>query len=62
VYDETTIELKTTMNYYDKPKIEGIDNFEVIGKIVGFEFFTEGNDTVLFYNNSNKILCINAYS
>jgi len=62
VYDETTDELKGTLNYYDKPKIENIDTFEVIGKIVGFEFFTDGNDTVLFYNNSDKILCINSYS
>lgn len=62
VYDETTDELKGTLNYYDKPEIENIDTFEVIGKIVGFEFFTEGNDTVLFYNNSDKILCINSYS
>jgi len=62
VYDETTNELKGTLNHYDKPKIENIDTFEVIGKIVGFEFFTDGNDTVLFHNNSDKILCVNSYS
>ena len=62
IYDETTNELKETLNECDMPEIENIDTFEVIGKIVGFEFFTDGNDTVLFYNNSDKILCINSYS
>ena len=62
VYDETTDELKGTLNYYDKPEIENVDDFEVIGKIVGYEFFTDGNDTVLFFNNSDKMLCINSYS
>ena len=62
VYDETTDELKGTLNYYDKPEIENVDDFEVIGKIVGYEFFTDGNDTVLFFNNSGKMLCINSYS
>lgn len=62
VYDEKTDELKGTLNHCEKPKIENIDKFEVIGKIVGCEFFTDGNDTVLFFNNSTKILCLNSYS
>lgn len=62
VYDETTDELKGTLNYYEKPKIKNIDDFEVIGKIIGFEFFTDGNDTVLFYDNADQILCVNSYS
>ncbi|MFB9077948.1 hypothetical protein ACFFLS_04680 [Flavobacterium procerum] len=62
IYDETTDELKGTLHHYDKPKIEEIEKFEVIGKIIGFEFFTDGNDTVLFYNNTDKILCANFYS
>ncbi|EDM38124.1 hypothetical protein PBAL39_00877 [Pedobacter sp. BAL39] len=62
VYDETTDELKGALNDYDKPDIDNIDTFEVIGKIVGFEFFTDGNDILLFYSRSCKILCINSYS
>lgn len=62
VYDEKTDELKETLNHYDEPKIENIEKFEVIGKILGFEFFTDGNDTVLFFNNLDKILCLNSYS
>jgi len=62
VYNETTEELKGALNYYDKPNIDNIDTFEVIGKIVGFEFFTDGNDVLLFCNGSGKILCINSYS
>ena len=62
IYDKTTDELKGTLNHYDKPNIENIDTFEVIGKIVGCEFFTDGNDTVLFYNDLEKILCLNFYS
>ncbi|KFF05761.1 hypothetical protein [Flavobacterium reichenbachii] len=62
IYDETSNELKETLNHYDKPKFENIETFDLIGKIVGFEFFTDGNDTILFYNNSDKILCLNFYS
>ena len=62
VYNEATDELKGTLNHYDEPEIEDIETFEVIGKIVGFEFFIDGNDTVLFYNNADKMLCLNFYS
>lgn len=63
VYDETTDELAGSLNHYNKPKIGDFDNFEVIGKILGSEFFTDGNDTILFYNKMNeKIVCVNFYS
>jgi len=59
VYDETSNELKN----YDKPDFNGFDNFDIIGKVIGYEFFTDGNDTILFYDKTNeKVICLNSYS
>jgi len=34
-----------------------------LGAVIGYEFFTDGNDTVLFYNEKeNKVLSANHYS
>jgi len=34
-----------------------------LGAVIGYEFFTDGNDTVLFYNEKeNKVLSVNHYS
>jgi len=48
---------------YEKPYLEGFDNFDIIGQVMGDEFFTDGNDTILFYDKTNeKIICLNFYS
>ena len=40
-----------------------IKGYSHIGAVVGYEFFTDGNNTVLFYNeNENKVLSANHYS
>lgn len=39
-----------------------IKGYSYIGAAIGYEFFTDGNDSVLFYNeNENKILSVNSY-
>jgi len=44
-------------------KIEIIKDYSEIGTVVGYEFFTDGNDSVLFYNEKeNKVLSVNCYS
>lgn len=62
VYDETTDVLKSTLHHYEMPEIDHADRFKVIGSIIGCEFFTDGNDTILHFDHSNKILCVNFYS
>lgn len=62
VYGETKDALNETLSQYDQPQTENIGTFEVIGKTVGVEFFTDGNDTVLFYNNADQVLCFNFYA
>ncbi|MDM1383629.1 hypothetical protein HX024_13160 [Myroides marinus] len=38
-------------------------NYTPIGMTIGFEFFTDGNDCVLYYNESDDtVICFNAYS
>jgi hypothetical protein len=44
-------------------KIDVIKGYSAIGKVVGYEFFTDGNDSVLYFNEKeNEILSINCYS
>ena len=44
-------------------KIEIIKDYFEIGTVVGYEFFTDGNDSVLFYNEKeSKVLSVNCYS
>ncbi|QOW46626.1 MULTISPECIES: hypothetical protein [Acinetobacter] len=62
VYDETTNTLKGRLNHYEMPEINHADTFKVIGSIIGYEFFTDGNDTILHFDGSNQILCVNFYS
>ncbi len=45
------------------PKSISLSKFEKIGQVIGFEFFTDGNDSILLYNKNDKtILSINSYS
>ncbi|WP_051941760.1 hypothetical protein [Maribacter forsetii] len=45
------------------PKSITIDKYEKIGYTIGHEFFTDGNDTYLLFDKTNKrALCINHYS
>lgn len=58
VYDDAT-----TLNQIDIPEMLNLSNFTTIGMTIGSEFFTDGNDTVLFYNDAEKkVLCVNSYS
>lgn len=52
-----------TLHQTDVPAIDNIETFKAIGMTIGSEFFTDGNDTVLFYNDAEqKVLCVNSYS
>lgn len=63
VYDETTDNLMGCLNHYERPDLEGFDSFDIIGSVVGSEFFTDGNDTMLFYDATNeRAVCVNFYS
>jgi hypothetical protein len=43
--------------------LEIIKGYSYIGAIIGYEFFTDGNDSVIFFNeNENKVLSVNCYS
>ena len=43
--------------------IDVIKGYSAIGKVIGCEFFTDGNDSVLYFNEKeNKVLSINCYS
>lgn len=40
-----------------------LSDYEKIGQVIGFEFFTDGNDNILLFNkNDNTVLSINSYS
>jgi hypothetical protein len=42
---------------------EIINGYQAIGAVIGFEFFTDGNDSILYFNEkTNSILSVNAYS
>ena len=42
---------------------EIIKGYSYVGAIIGYEFFTDGNDTVLYYDEKeNKVLSVNNYS
>ena len=44
-------------------KIDIIKSYSAIGKVIGYEFFTDGNDSILYFNEKeNKVLSINYYS
>ena len=48
---------------YIFPDSIAVDNYEKIGYTVGYEFFTDGNDTyLLFDKNNNRAICVNHYS
>lgn len=48
---------------YFFPKSIGFSDYEKIGQTIGHEFFTDGTDCILLYNQNNKtVLCINNYS
>lgn len=52
-----------TLNQIEVPTIKNMENFKVIGVTIGSEFFTDGNDVILLYNDiDNKVLCVNSYS
>lgn len=45
------------------PKNINLTDYEKIGQVIGFEFFTDGNDSILLYNKNDKtVLSINSYS
>lgn len=62
VYDPTTDDLVGILNQLDLPEIDNSNNYQPIGMVIGYEFFTDGNDTVLFSNSNHQILCVNNYS
>ncbi|MDR0229165.1 MAG: hypothetical protein LBI72_08900 [Flavobacteriaceae bacterium] len=40
-----------------------LDRYKPIGVTIGHEFFTDGNDCLLYYNTEEKIvICVNSYS
>jgi hypothetical protein len=44
-------------------KIDITKDYSEIGTVIGYEYFTDGNDTVLLFNEKeNKVLSINCYS
>lgn len=45
------------------PQNINLSNYEKIGQVIGFEFFIDGNDSLLLYNkNDETVLNINSYS
>ena len=43
--------------------INKLNYFDIIGQVMDDEFFTDGNDTILFYDKTNEsIICLNFYS
>ena len=63
VYSILTGEMQGTLNHLDKPKIKNIENYELIGKTIASEFFTDGNDSLIYFNvQERKVLLINSYS
>lgn len=45
------------------PKSINLTDYEKIGQVIGFEFFADGNDSILLYNKNDKtVLSINSYS
>ena len=43
--------------------LSDVHGYQFIGRTIGSEFFTDGNDTVLFYNSGiGKALALNSYS
>jgi hypothetical protein len=54
------IETMDTEEFQEYVNIEG---YSEIGVVIGYEFFTDGNDSVLFFNkNENKVITFNHYS
>lgn len=48
---------------YSQPAIEDIQDYHAVGQVIGCEFFTDGNDTILLYNAlKHRALCVNFYS
>ena len=63
VYTEETEEMEGTLNHFDKPPLTNFDDYELVGKTIGFEFFTDGNDSLLFFNpKTQQAVSINFYS
>ena len=63
IYSPNTEELLGSLNQYEKPVVEDIENYKIVGQIIGHEFFADGNDTLLFFNkNKNSVLSANSYS
>lgn len=45
------------------PENLDIENYQKIGSVIGCEFFTDGNDSYLLYDqNNDRVICINHYS
>lgn len=62
VYEEAEIRIYRVEETLQK-KIDIIKNYSEIGTVIGYEFFTDGNDSVLYFNEKeNKVLSINCYS
>lgn len=63
VYTKETEEMEGTLNHFDQPSIPDFNHYNVIGKTIGYEFFSDGNDSLLFFNeNTQQALTINFYS
>ena len=63
---ENCLKNKTKTDQYIKERKTVLNEnlmTDFIGQVMGDEFFTDGNDTILFYDKTNeRIICLNFYS
>ncbi|KZE84071.1 hypothetical protein AV926_02800 [Myroides marinus] len=63
VYSQTDADFDVALYQGDFDSLLDLMNYTPIGMTIGCEFFTDGNDCVLYYNESDDtVICFNAYS
>lgn len=63
VYALHSEETQGALNHMDIPEIKNFSNFEPVGQIIGSDFFTDGNDSILFFDPQEmKVISVNFYS
>lgn len=67
VYKEGDEDFDTTLRYNDFSEVISsslvLDHYSAIGMTIGYQFFTDGNDCVLYYSESEEaVICFNSYS
>ena len=67
VYQEGDEDFDDTMSiqYFDEmlPDTLSFTNYNAIGMTIGYQFFADGNDCVLYYSESEEaVICFNSYS